>query len=136
MRGFAVLWVFLIHVGGFLAEKNWILKAFISKGSLGVIIFFVLSAFTITLSVHRDKNYTLLGYINKRIFRIIPLYYLVVFIGFLLGGEIYYKNLYHVSPYSLQDLFYHLTFLNLFNQQYIQTMVGFAWNIPIEVFYF
>src|SRR5437868_4990567 len=83
LRGLAILWVMLFHmavvpaVGP--AARVW--KAVAAQGGLGVDIFFVLSGFLITgilLGSKERPNY-FRNFYARRVLRIFPLYYAVVF---------------------------------------------------------
>jgi peptidoglycan/LPS O-acetylase OafA/YrhL len=104
LRAFAVVLVLVVHYGG---EQG----AFLT-GWLGVQMFFVLSGFLITTLLLRenDKNgrISLTGFYVRRVFRIMPVYYLVlaftVWQTYRLGGESW-DQLKVALPY-------YLTFLN------------------------
>ena len=55
LMGFAIMWVFLFHVGGI--GVPWI-DTFCSKGYLGVDIFFFLSGWGLCYSLSKDPNIT------------------------------------------------------------------------------
>lgn len=88
LRGIAVLAVIAFHFTGAIpADANWF-RALYGKatglGFLGVGLFFVLSGFLITgilLRTKHSKNY-LKSFYMRRVLRILPLYYLCVFLFF------------------------------------------------------
>jgi len=140
LRGYAALMVFLIHGGTFLRDQNFILQGLVDYGKFGVEVFFIISAVTLSLSIHNTKKFNFFHYLKRRFWRIAPVYFLVCIICFAFAGSIsggvYERTLFHIQPYDLQDLFYHFTFLSLFNQQYQDTLVGVEWTIPLEFFYY
>lgn len=140
LRGYAALMVFLIHSGTFLRDKNIIFQGIVDYGKYGVIVFYIISAVTLSLSIYNSKEFNFLRYIKRRFWRIAPLYYIVSFICFIFVGSIsggaYFRDLFHIHPYDWQDLVYHMTFLSLFNQKYQASLVGVEWTVPLEFFYY
>ena len=135
-RAYAALGVFMIHCGGF-GFRNFGSYAnnFVDFGSTGVIVFFVVSAFTVSMSVDRERNFLFKKYILKRFFRIAPMYYLVLILAFFLGGNLYYLKLFNVSN-SLFSLLFHASFLNWLNFRYQNNLIGVEWSVPIEFSYY
>lgn len=136
LRGYAALAVFLIHIGGFgLRELSIYTNRIVDSGKYGVMVFFVLSAFTISMSISREENFHFFRYIFKRFLRIAPMYYLVLLIGFFLGGSEYYNNLFGTVN-SLSNLLFHISFLNWINYKHQNNIIGVEWSVPIEFTYY
>lgn len=136
MRAFAALGVFLIHSGGFgLRELSVYSDRIVDFGKYGVVAFFVISAFTICMSIERDKVFSFKNYILKRFLRVAPMYYLILFIAFLLGGNEYYTKLFNVNN-DVFSLLYHMSFLNWFNAKHQNNFIGVEWSVPIEFSYY
>ena len=105
-------------------ENWWNIGFFQVIGKIGVVLFFVLSGFLITsLLLNEQKNH---GFISikkfyvRRILRIWPLYYLIVFLGFFVYPYINFfnipdKNIFpEVLNNRIPNIFYYLTvFANL-----------------------
>src|SRR5689334_3703390 len=108
IRAIAVLAVVTIHYGGFgLRSLGDIGNAIVDHGKYGVTIFFVLSAYSLCLSLaHHRPNWT--DFYIRRLFRIAPLYWLVCLVVVLLrlwkGGD---------ASELLISLGSHLTFANI-----------------------
>jgi peptidoglycan/LPS O-acetylase OafA/YrhL len=96
IRIFSVIWVVafhsqLIYVNDHILSENFF-NFLISKGNLGVDIFFFLSGFLVlaSLDIHKDGLYK---YFLRRFFRIFPLYFLLsilfVIVSFLIGKNNY-----------------------------------------------
>jgi peptidoglycan/LPS O-acetylase OafA/YrhL len=87
LRGLAALYVVGFHmtlIPDFKMPVPSLIKPIVMNGWNGVTLFFVISAFTLCYTLHGktgDKNSTLFFYI-RRVFRIIPLYYLWLFVMF------------------------------------------------------
>lgn len=137
IRGFAALGVLMIHCTGSFKGHNELLDNILNFGKYGVVVFFVLSAFSLSISMHNKppgNRRNLAHYWNRRFWRIFPLYAmlctaawgLINYTGIILSTE---GN----SSSSLTDLLAHLTFLNAFNHEYANSILGVEWTIPLEM---
>ena len=91
LRFFAAFVVILCHVEEFksiwnIRETNtWDLHFFSLMGELGVTFFFVLSGFLITYLLLMEKErmgtIAIKQFYMRRVLRIVPLYYLIIFLG-------------------------------------------------------
>jgi peptidoglycan/LPS O-acetylase OafA/YrhL len=85
LRGLAALWVVVIHVAMMpqprLELPSWF-DIYVTKGVMGVELFFVVSAFSLCLSMprHSGEERPLLGFALRRFFRIAPLFYLMIIV--------------------------------------------------------
>lgn len=140
LRGYAALMVFLIHTGNLYGIHRPFFERLVEFGKYGVILFFVISAFTICLSIARKNVFSFRKYIVRRFLRIAPLYFLISIICFgfngMISGGAYYMHLFGVKSYDLLNLFTHLTFTSIFLQQYQNSLIGLEWTIPLEFFYY
>ena len=104
LRFFAALFVIISHAKISL-DKLGICKnvelAFLDRGGDAVDFFFTLSGFLITylliIELHETKTVSIKNFYLRRVYRIWPLYFLIVLIGFLFFGVIYpviYKERY------------------------------------------
>lgn len=136
IRAYAALGVFLIHSGGFGLRKLSVYSdRIVDFGKYGVVAFFVISAFTICMSIEKEKVFSFKNYIIKRFLRVAPMYYLVLFIAFLLGGNEYYSQLFNVNN-NVYSLIYHMSFLNWFSAKHQNNFIGVEWSVPIEFSYY
>lgn len=114
-----------------------------ANGNLGVNFFFVLSGFLITFLLLTEKEHTnrinIPHFYLRRAFRIWPLFYLMVFFGFVIFPKI--KLMLGQIPAETADFRYYLVFLNNFD--FIKSglpdasMLGVLWSIAVEEqFYF
>lgn len=134
MRAWAAMAVVMVHTTGFLKGQDDALDAFLNSGRFGVHAFYLLSGFTIALSLLNGR----LGfgeYMKRRVLRIMPLYFLVLAVMFLWGCESYYDNLFGVQN-DLWGLLVHVTLFNLVDLRYANNLVGVEWSIAIEFFYY
>jgi peptidoglycan/LPS O-acetylase OafA/YrhL len=86
LRGVAILLVFIFHYGGGLRSTHAATRVFgyfAETGWTGVILFFALSGFLITGSLwdSREQPHVLRNFYVRRVLRIFPLYYAIVFIA-------------------------------------------------------
>jgi len=105
------------------------------NGSVGVDIFFALSGFLITTLLIAEKNETgsvkLNSFYVRRIFRIMPLYFLTIFLYILAACA--NSMLLHRSD-ELMDVLKAFPLLLTFNGEYRLDNFGFghAWTLGIE----
>jgi len=115
-----------------------ILRSICRHGYLGVNFFFVLSGFLITYLLLHEQRWQQkinVGYFYmRRILRIWPLYFSVVFFGFVLFPLL--KTLLGQSPNETASLSLFLTFLSNFNNLWHgppdASMLGVLWSVSIE----
>lgn len=132
LRALAVLLVFLIHSGGFgLRELGTVGNSLVDHGRYGVTMFFVLSAFSMCLSVKEGfegQPVSWLRYGLRRFFRIAPLFYLLMIWLFVMG-----PGLGHYDPASVTA---HFTFAMMVLPQYANDMIGVEWSIAVEMAFY
>lgn len=135
IRAYAALYVFLIHAGGLgLRELGGFGERLVDDGRYGVVCFFVLSALTLGISIDRRATFSYGGYMRRRFLRIAPLYYVVCALC-LLWPATYYLTLFGVEA-DATNLLWHVTFLNLFDVRYLNSLVGVEWTIPVEMLFY
>ncbi len=135
MRGWAAMAVFLTHQGGAgLGALGHVPERLVQHGRFGVIVFFVVSAFTLAMSIDRDRHYSYGSYLLRRFLRIAPLYYAVCLFCFF-GKERYWAGFFSVE-HDVANLIGHITFLNLFDVRTINGLIGPEWTVAIEMFFY
>jgi peptidoglycan/LPS O-acetylase OafA/YrhL len=137
LRAYAALAVFSIHVGaGPLEELGWVVKKMVSAGANGVAVFYVLSAYSLTLSIQSRPRFSWRDYATARALRIYPLYVALIALFWVTpwtpSGWAATLN----APHDATSLFYHLTFLNVLDARYMVNALGTEWSIGVEVFYY
>ena len=87
LRGIAILLVILVHIAtvlGFMYYPQFnehpIFAKFVHNGMYGVLLFFILSAFTLIMSHYNriGEPHSTRSFIIRRFFRIAPMYYLAI----------------------------------------------------------
>ncbi len=120
LRFFAALLVILFHTNGALRQidSSWYsAHPIFTKGHVAVDFFFIISGFLLSFLACREFNAA--GVVNirrffiRRILRIFPLYYMIVFLGFLSVGILYpmiYDQSYYTFP-PWEGFLYYLLFI-------------------------
>jgi peptidoglycan/LPS O-acetylase OafA/YrhL len=119
-------------------ELRFIKRTLFENGNLGVNFFFVISGFLITYLLIEEKR--LNGQINvikfwlRRVFRIWPLFFLCVIIGFI--GFPFLKMLLGQTSNESANIWHYLTFTNNFdilkNGLPDASILGVLWSVAIE----
>lgn len=126
--------VVMIHVAGiFMPDMPSSIMRFIYLGPNGVMVFFVLSAFTIAMSLDGQRS-DWLSYAIKRFFRIAPAYYVMLLIV-LFGRESSFAAQFE-TPFDLRSFIYHLTFFNWIDFRHANNALGVEWTLSIEVLFY
>lgn len=140
LRGIAILLVIMLHTQFIVVLSPAMsffssgLRSIIETGFLGVNLFFLVSAFTLTMSHQRRQfeDHATLNFFIRRFFRIAPVYYLaIVYFSFsnYLGFD--FSNL-DLGNIPKKELFLNLIFANGFFSQYIHNYVPGGWSITVE----
>lgn len=142
LRFFLALLVILFHVHEFCKNRgfpyfdSW---PILVKGTESVYVFFTLSGFLIIRGLYLEKEKTgtisLQNFFIKRAFRILPLYYLVLFFGFVYYRLILPKLGFPMdNSYDLMDgiLLSATLFANIFANYSPGGIIEILWSIAIE----
>lgn len=136
LRGVAALYTVIFHLAlapnPRLELPNW-LASFVYFGYSGVMLFFVISGFSLSMTMPRHLNRAspYLSYFFSRFFRIAPLFYFMIIISIIRDTFLY--NFQH----SLMDIICNFTFtFNVLTHGWI-SIVSAGWTIGVEmIFYF
>ncbi|MGX1957019.1 acyltransferase family protein [Serratia proteamaculans] len=141
LRGLAILGVIITHVGSKTLVSEYgasdILRKVTGFGSLGVQLFYVVSAFTIMLLYtkrYKEESRYILSFYVRRLMRIAPIYwggiilYTAVY-GFL--GSRGWQNSPEAWHYPI-----HILFLNMTNPFTPSSVVPGGWSISNEVMFY
>ena len=99
LRGIAALGVIMTHTGAIgIHPDSEILKSIAVTGSRGVQLFYVISAFSLYLSLHSrlGERHLIKKYFVRRFFRIAPLWWFAIILYmfiYLVGYNIFLKRL-------------------------------------------
>lgn len=127
MRGYASQAVIFFHFFTISAVlRGFALSAIPLSWNSGVDFFFVLSGFLLSTPFFENKKTSIKSYYIRRAFRILPLYYLSLFVTLVFFGQ----------GVSNQDIFTSLFFLQSFNPFTFDQVNGVYWTLVIEeIFY-
>ncbi|MGY4752369.1 acyltransferase family protein [Pannonibacter sp. Q-1] len=132
LRGIAALLVFMIHAGGWgLRELGSIGNSIADHGKYGVTIFFVVSAYSLCLSIQSSAVMNLrfwAGFYVRRLFRIMPLYLLALAVYIQLGGGVDY--------FGIDSIISHVFLLNIFMPWYANDIISVEWSIAVEMAFY
>ncbi|WP_425230467.1 acyltransferase family protein [Sphingomonas sp.] len=136
LRGVAALYVIFYH--SLLVPQphppltNYLMLKFASFGGTGVYLFFVISGFSLhmTMQRHERTGLMVLSYSVSRLFRIAPLFYVI------LAYYIVRDNWYLSQPLYLRPVAYNLTFLFNLIPGKQEGIVWASWTIGVEMIFY
>lgn len=135
LRGIAALAIVIYHLV-YIPLPNLkyplVVDKFIRNGGSGVILFFVISAFTLFLSNDNRKtesNKTIKFYV-RRFFRIAPLFYFML----LCWIPVYLYGL--KTLISKKDILFNITFIYNFFPSKVESLVWAGWTIGVEMLFY
>ncbi len=135
LRAIAVLGVIAIHTIGWAAASFPKAIGFaILHGSLGVQLFFLISGFAMFLTIHagKDSKLNLKAFYLRRIFRIAPLYFLLLIIILSMRG--FWSG---TSGFSGMNILSHFLFIDSFSPYWmIGGIIGVEWTLSIEMTFY
>lgn len=137
IRGFAILAVLGIHVSQQCKNLPPFLFTAASLGYVGVQLFFVASAFTLSLSMKNRKskeNSPLRNYFIRRYFRIAPMYYFGILFYFVV--RVIGKGVFPPEGYDFISVITNLTFLHGFSPYTFNYIVPGGWSIAAEFIFY
>lgn len=131
-RGIAALAVLVFHAvlafglsDPHMKELSYFFEKYFDLGKIAVIIFFMISGFVIPFSIKgENKLEAVKGFVISRIFRLYPVYWFSVILGYYIIGDASYL-----------DFIVNFTML----QQFLgfKNIIGLYWTLQIEmIFYF
>ena len=144
-RFFAIFGVILVHCTIAIQQShpqniNLILYDLLYSGSYGVHLFFLISGYCLSNSYETRNEITFIYFYIRRIFRIIPLYYLLGILLYFVFRTLkyYYVNgVIFVDPmYNVKNIASQLFFIHGFVQSANNNIVPGGWSIANEMFYY
>jgi len=127
LRGIAILMVVWFHLSGRHHDVDYgpFLNTFIDQAALGVQLFFVISAFTLfhaSGARFRTDRFPKLSFYIRRMFRILPFWWIMVFVYARLGGI-------HDVSRILENIFLYFGFTRY---HYALDLIPVGWTIFVE----
>jgi peptidoglycan/LPS O-acetylase OafA/YrhL len=139
LRGIAALSVLVYHIYGAIGKTtNWaypiqiIPERFINLALAGVPLFFIISAFTLYLSLENKagEKGMFFKFLLRRFFRIAPLFYLLLILV-VLDDFIIQKR-----PISWLEVLANFTFIFNLIPQYTKSLFSDGWTLGVEVLFY
>ena len=145
LRFLCFISVFMFHIFRIVSDSFEVNPVFyffkndiFGNGNLGVNFFFVLSGFLITYLLIEEKilnkQISIPKFWLRRVLRIWPLFFLIVFFGFAIYP--YIKNILGQSTNEKADVFYYFLFLNNFdflNKGFpYSSILAALWSVAVE----
>jgi peptidoglycan/LPS O-acetylase OafA/YrhL len=138
LRGVAILMVIIVHTSQSITGLNRYANLLLDYGKTGVQLFFILSAFTLCLSMTKRHDGNLNFYI-RRYFRIAPLYYIAIPMYFLLTHFIkwpYRNGVSLYSSFSYFNIICNFLFIHGLVPSANNTIVPGGWSIGAEMLFY
>lgn len=138
LRALAILAVLMIHTSQYTLRINDDLPPFadaiIYNGTMGVQLFYLLSAFTLFLSFSQRGNEkkAIRNYFIRRFFRIAPLYYIAIF--YYLWQIRYFAG--DNPTISAANIVSNFAFLHGFSPYWINAIVPGGWSVGVEMTFY
>ena len=136
LRGWAIFGVLICHVGQGIENSPSFLATLTYQGAMGVQLFYMISAFTLFLSLANRKKAEkkpLVNFFIRRFFRIAPLFYCAIAFYILTSGIGPNYWVEDGQSITIPNLITHITFTNGWNPYWINSLVPAGWSIAIEM---
>ena len=137
LRGFAALGVIAVHSSQQIPPFPGPLLTLAQQGGYGVQLFYVISAFTLFLSLFlRRSNHSLRDFFIRRFFRIAPLFWCAMLFYLFrdgLGPRYWLGDAPGITPFNLLAT---ATFTNGFNPYWINSVVPAEWSVAVEMVFY
>lgn len=139
LRGWAILGVLTVHTAVFYGhDLSPVIKILVNSGKYGVQLFFLVSAYTlfISMSVRKVERNKLTNFFIRRFFRIAPVFYCAL-IGYLLLDN-WFVDLArgNQTTHSVSSVLATIFFVNSFNPYWINSVIGVNWSVAIEMIFY
>jgi peptidoglycan/LPS O-acetylase OafA/YrhL len=140
LRGIAILCVIMVHTGidGRFNVPNLLTKL-VAEGARGVQLFYLVSAFTLFLSMEnritKELN-TIRNFFIRRFFRIAPMYYIAILVSLIttgFGPRYWLGDAQNITKFNILS---NIFFLHGFNPYWIESLVPGGWSIAIEMTFY
>jgi peptidoglycan/LPS O-acetylase OafA/YrhL len=143
LRGIAILGVLIVHTSqqgsmGLYKMHPYLIPV-LNQGARGVQLFYILSAFTLFRSYHirsQAEDHPIKNFFIRRVFRIVPLYYLAIFYYLLQAISAPAKMLSYNPLITSGSIIANFTFLHSLSPYWIMSIVPGGWSVAIEVIFY
>lgn len=138
IRGIAILMVVIVHSSLSISSSN-IFTYLASFGQLGVQLFFLASALTLSFSMESRgcRKIDVLAFYIRRFFRIAPMYYIGIIIFAILNYYLSVSKLdNNFGYYTFRGVISNILFIHGFSPAYNNNIVPGGWSIGTEMFFY
>jgi exopolysaccharide production protein ExoZ len=135
LRGFAILGVIAVHAGNAVPDLEWAIRTLTDQGARGVQLFFVVSALTLMFS-WRERNDGALPFYVRRIFRIVPMFYLWTILSIAVSVFEFPPDYWPHGEISWQNVLRSITFSFAFHPTTVDGIVPGGWSIADEMTFY
>jgi len=142
LRGIAILGVIMVHAvqfGRFNAPVLVFIAKLAGEGQNGVQLFYLVSAFTLFLSMENriNKEFNpIKNFFIRRFFRIAPMYYIAIaafLVTFGFGPRYWLGDAQNIT---ILNILSNMIFLHGFNPYWINSLVLGGWSIAVEMTFY
>ena len=129
LRGFAVLGIVSVHTSQYFSSGSAVIDNLLSSGRFGVQLFFLVSAYSLSISWSRTENACskIYNFYLKRAIKIIPLFFF---------ASLLYVSLSGLSSIKTFEFFALASFTFIWFPSLITNIVPGSWSIGIEVLFY
>lgn len=141
LRGIAIIMVVMVHTAQSFNNLHPYLNIFAGYGQMGVQLFFIVSSFTLCLSMFRRRSDdpNLFKFYMRRYFRIAPLYYCGILLYFFQSTLYNFIETGVFAPnpkYSIVNVLSNVLFLHGFYPPANNIIVPGGWSIGTEMVFY
>ncbi len=131
LRGIAILMVMAVHISQSNSlDISDLAKSVLKYGSKGVQLFFMVSAFTLFLSLnsrYEKEKRPFLNYAIRRFFRIAPMYYIAL---------VFYTTVFVMYSPTKEGIILNALFLHGWSIKWLNNIVPGGWSIGVEMMFY
>jgi peptidoglycan/LPS O-acetylase OafA/YrhL len=135
LRGLAILGVLIVHFSLWLKPAGEAEKGLMGNGAFGVQLFYVVSAFTICMSLAADRGPgALQRFFTRRFFRIAPMFWVAIILSLTLWGLLpRYAAPDGIAPWAVVATF---LMAHGLHPESINSVVFGGWSVGVEVMFY
>lgn len=143
LKGIGIVAIIMTHWGSYLNQNNSIIKTIITNSSVAVEMFLIITVFLSCMSYERMKMQSTmmplkncsnerkmyLCWLKKKLFRLLPCYYIALLIAIIIGGTeaaIFYQG---TQGVTLINIVSHFLLLFGFNPYWVNSILGVEWYL-------
>lgn len=134
-KGLAICGIVLIHSGA--ANLPSVLGKAGAIGNSGVQIFYLISGYLAFLSMDnfvKKEGEESFKWVRKKILRLLPLFYIALIVGCLIGGDSYWYGC--DEKVTIPNIITHFLFLHGFFPRYANSIIGGEWYLGTLVLFY